>query len=265
MSGLAGWTTRRRSPLVWVVLAGGLLTAIVAAGMAVVRPAEELISPPGSALPTGDECAETIERSGWEPVPENTEANHHIPDAVEIPERTDYARAANTEFFPRIDGAFVGTTDEIIEWGACKWGFDPDLVRAQAFVESSWAQDATGDLTDNPEECVTGDAPPCPTSFGLLQIKHLFHPGTFPSSLESTAFNVDYWGAIIRSYYDGRQRWMLQHDSRYRHGDLVGSVGAWFSGRWHDRRAHRYVRRVLRVMRERTWLRERFLWVESGR
>ena len=33
---------------------------------------------------------------------------------------------------PRITGNFTGTTDEIIQWAACKWGWSDNVVRAQA-------------------------------------------------------------------------------------------------------------------------------------
>jgi autotransporter family porin len=251
MSGVAGSTARRRSLLPRLVISGTLLGAVVvAAAVVLTRNADGLASPPGSELPSGAECARTIERSGWEPVPENTEANNHIPDDVDIRERTDYTRPANTEFFPRIDGAFTGTTDEIIEWGACKWGFDPDLVRAQAYAESSWVQSATGDLTDDPEDCVPGDTPPCPTSFGLLQIKHLFHPGTYPSSRESTAFNVDYAMGMFRACYEG---WVAYFPDDYRPGDIEGCLGQHFSGRWRDAAGLTYADRVLDIWRTEGW------------
>ena len=47
--------------------------------------------------------------------------------------------------FNRVDGDFAGTTDEIIQWAACKWGIDEDIVRAQVIKESCWYQSATGD------------------------------------------------------------------------------------------------------------------------
>ena len=51
------------------------------------------------------------------------------------------------------------------------------------------------------------------------------------------ALNADYWGSIIRSYFDGRQTWLSTvagNGAPYAAGDLWGSIGAWFSGRWHD-------------------------------
>ena len=46
--------------------------------------------------------------------------------------------------YPRVTGAFAGTTDEIIQWVACKWGVDEDHVRAQVIAESNWNQGAIG-------------------------------------------------------------------------------------------------------------------------
>lgn len=246
---MTGSTVRRwRSAL---ISCGALLVAVAATiGFLVIRDTDELATDPGSTLAAGGECAETIERSGWEPVPANAEANQRVPSDVEIPARTDYAPEAATEVFPRIDGAFTGTTDEIIEWAACKWGFDPDLVRAQAFVESSWVQSATGDTTDNPEQCVSGETPPCPTSFGLLQIKHLFHPGSYPHSRESTAFNVDYGLGLLRACYEG---WVSYFPDDYAAGNLEGCIGHHFSGRWRDDDGVRYANRVLDVWRTEGW------------
>ena len=68
-------------------------------------------------------------------------------------------------YVSRVDGNFTGTTDEILQWGACKWGFDEDLVRAVAVVESWWRQSTVGDNG---------------ASYGLLQVRTTVHTGTFP-------------------------------------------------------------------------------------
>ena len=52
--------------------------------------------------------------------------------------------------FPRATGSFTGTTDQIIQWAACKWGFDEDTLRAQVAKESWWTQTNLGDWTTNP-------------------------------------------------------------------------------------------------------------------
>ena len=74
------------------------------------------------------------------------------------------------------------------------------------------------------------------------------------------ALNADYYGGILRSYYDGKQRWLNTVSGRgtvsaswHSRGDLWGSVGAWFSGRWWNEPARGYIREVKRRLRERTW------------
>lgn len=55
-----------------------------------------------------------------------------------------------------VDGQFTGTTDEIIQCAACKWGYPAELARAQAVEESNWDQSTVGDHGH---------------SFGLMQVK----------------------------------------------------------------------------------------------
>ena len=97
-------------------------------------------------------------------------------------------------------------------------------------------------------------------SFGLFQMRRPYQCCDFLAA-NDTAFNADYYGAIIRSYYDGRQTWLNTvsgNGAPYRAGDLWGSVGAWFSGRWHDPGAEAYVTKVKQYMRERVWRQANF-------
>ncbi len=165
--------------------------------------------PPGSTLPTGEECTDRVRRSPWEPRAENYEANHTTgKTGVQIDGGNN---EANTRFAPRIDGNFTGTTDEIIQWGACKWGFDEDIVRAVAVNESTWRQSMAGDGGQ---------------SHGLLQVKDSVHDGTFPMSRDSTPFNVDYALAWRRSCFEGYFDWAKMPAEN----DEWNCVGLWFSG-----------------------------------
>jgi hypothetical protein len=140
----------------------------------------------------------------------------------------------------QVTGAFTGTTDEIIQWAANKHGLDAKLLRAVAAVESWWHMSTNGDNGD---------------SFGLFQLRRPYHCCDFLAAGD-TAFNADYYGAIIRAYYDGRETWLntvTGNGRRYRAGDLWGSVGAWFSGRWHDEGAEHYVAKVKQYLHERVW------------
>jgi len=51
-----------------------------------------------------------------------------------------YNSLFDTWLLPRVDGQFTGTTDEIFQWAACKWGLPDKLIRADAVVESTWFQ-----------------------------------------------------------------------------------------------------------------------------
>jgi hypothetical protein len=189
--------------------------------------------PPGAALPSGADCAARVRRSPWEPRPQNYTANHTTGRTIPFIEGAD--AAGNARFAPRVDGAFTGTTDEILQWAACKWGFDEDLVRAQAVQESWWVQATVG---DNGE------------SFGLLQVRAPYHPNTFPQSRDSTAFNADYTLASRRACYEGHYSHWISGAAR---GDLWGCTGLWFSGRYRDAAALDYIARVQQHLADRTW------------
>jgi hypothetical protein len=188
--------------------------------------------PPGSNLPTGAWCSRHVRQSSWEPRPENFTPNHTTGYRLYYIEGAN--ETARLKFGQRVDGNFTGTTDEIIQWGACKWGLDEDVLRAQAVVESNWYQSAVGDGGQ---------------SFGLLQIKASSHPGTFPASRDSTAFNVDYAVAFWRLCYEGQLWWPSSR------GDLWGCIGSRFSGGWRDAKAKAYVNRVQTQIRLRRWTR----------
>ncbi|HEY6422109.1 MAG TPA: hypothetical protein VIY28_02430 [Pseudonocardiaceae bacterium] len=211
--------------------------------------------PPGSALPSGADCAGRAQAgAGRELRPGNDAANHSVPPAgVSVPpwQMEGYAPEFNRDMIPRIDGRFTGTTDEILAWGACKWGFDADVVRAMAAEESDWDQSLAGDLSRNPRDCVGGDTVPCPTSFGIMQVRHTFRPGSYPYSARHTAFNVDYALGVIRACYEG---WVTYLDNGYQPGDLWGCLGWHFSGEWRNRSALGYINRVQRSLAAKPWL-----------
>jgi hypothetical protein len=144
----------------------------------------------------------------------------------------------------QVDGQFTGTTDEIIQWAAIKHGLAPNLLRAVAVVESYWRMSFVGDSG---------------LSVGLFQVKRGTHCMTVDVCYafgHDTAFNADYYASIIRAYLDGRQTWLntVSGNGRpYRAGDLWGSVGAWYSGRWHDPGAEQYIASVKQVLAHHTW------------
>ena len=102
-------------------------------------------------------------------------------------------------------------------------------------------------------------------SFGIMQIRRPYHC-CIPLAAQSTAFNADYYGAILRAYLDGRDTWLndVERGRDYRAGDVWGSVGAWFAGRWRTAPAERYIADVRRIRRERTWRRSFFRSTAAG-
>jgi len=208
--------------------------------------------PPGATLPSSQECASRVRRSSWEPRPQNAQANGTKPTSAQLAavEPWTYSAAGvddrSDAFRRRIDGAFTGTTDEIIQWGACKWGFDEDYVRAVAVQESWWVQATQGDYNAS-----TGQY----ESFGLLQVRAPYHRVTFPASRDSTAFNVDYTLANRRVCYEGYVLWLndVQPGAGYRAGDEWGCAGLWFAGRWKTPEANAYVQSVQGHLTRRTW------------
>src|SRR5262245_1375996 len=209
--------------------------------------------PPGSALPSGATCAALVK-----PRPENKAVN-----ATYNATRGNQGLAsdffggddprANTEIGPRVDGDFVGTTDEILQWAACKWGIDEDLVRAQAAIESWWRQTAKGDFGTDAARCPPGhglgvDGMPglCPESWGVLQNRYPYEMSAWPGIGSSTAFNADTAYAIWRVCFEGYEWWLntVERGQDYAAGDAWGCIGRWFAGRWHTQPAEDYIGRV---------------------
>jgi len=211
--------------------------------------------PPGASLPNGAECAGRVPRRGFEPRPENAVANQttataallaafHEDSWVAVDER------AKTVIRRRIDGAFTGTTDEIIAWVACKWGFDDDVLRAAAVVQSDWRQSAEGAITVG--DCPPGIAPAadgsCPHVFGLFAVNYDAEDSahsTWPALRDSTAFNADYMGGFLRMCFERYVTWLDDpsvtpvDDGPYVAGDLWACLGFAVSGRWRNAEALR--------------------------
>lgn len=231
------------------------LLAAVLGVVGIVRPNSGIAEPhhfstlgPGSALP--DDCERRVRSSSWEPRPLNYKANHtRGRNGVVI----DGASADfNRTFKGRVDGDFTGTTDEIIQWAACKWGFDEDVTRARAVQESYWEQSKLGDRSDSARTCaLIGKSAPCWQSYGILQVKSTVHNGTYPLAEQSTAFNVDYALGWLRACYEGAFSHWLGDD--YAPGDEWGCIGAWYSGKWYDDGAAGYVRKVEAHLAARVW------------
>jgi len=203
------------------------------------------VLPPGSALPSEADCAARVHLSSWEPRPENTTANHVTPAPNTLANFSQWNSTWNATYRPRINGNYHGTTDEIIQFYACKWGWSDELVRAEAVVESTWRQSTVGDNS---------------TSYGLMQVRYLYHPNvngtqckacvgsSWPNSGNSTSWNVDQFLGEMRGCYDGMSTYL--GNTR---GDIWGCIGQWYSGAWHDGSAQTYIGWVQNALNNKAW------------
>jgi hypothetical protein len=229
---------------------------------AVAAPDRFATRPPGAALPGGAQCARWVRAA---PAPENKRpnaaANRRTGQRVGADVFSGDQRAA-TRIGARVDGAFTGSTEDILRWAACKWGVDEDLVRAQAAVESWWLQSTLGDWTTDGARCAPGHglgadgrAGQCPESFGILQDRHPYQKSAWPAVETSTAMNADLAYAIWRACFEGYEGWLNDEERgrQYAAGDQWGCVGRWFSGRWHTADSAEYIRRVRDYLDRRIW------------
>ncbi len=219
--------------------------------------------PPGAKLPSDAQCAAWVRaRPEKENKGSNKAANARTGQHVDGSLFSgDAAKAAST-IAPRIDGAFTGTTQEILRWTACKWGIDENIVYAQAAVESWWRQDTLGDWGTDATACppghgfgADGKAGQCPQSYGVLQDRWPYMKSGWPGYGQSTAMDADVAYGIWRACYDGYETWLntVDHGQPYTAGDVWGCVGRWFAGRWHTSASDGYVTKVKQYESEAIW------------
>lgn len=244
--------------------------AVTAASPPIVAPDDATVPvrfgtlPPGADLPSGTQCGAWVrarslpERKGMNRVA-NQVIGHRLGPGFFDPGAN--SPAAN-RLAARVDGAFTGTTEQILRWAACKWGVDEDLVRAQAAVESWWRQITKGDWAGERAACPPGhdlgvDGRPgeCPQSYGILQNRYRYARSAWPGIGRSTAMNADTAYAIWRACFEGYERWLndVERGRHYGPGDAWGCVGRWFSGRWHTKAAEDYISKVKGYLDRRVW------------
>jgi hypothetical protein len=137
-----------------------------------------------------------------------------------------------------VKGTYIGTTDEILQFYACKYGMDPNLLRAQAWTESLHRMTKNGDGGE---------------SWGIMQVRNnpTSHAHAHPAARLSTAYNVEYAVWHWRLCMDGAIGYL---GARSR-GDTWGCIGLWYYGADvnHPRSAD-YIARVKRSLAEQPWL-----------
>jgi hypothetical protein len=259
--------------------------------------------PPGNVttLPTGTHCAEAVHRSSWEPRPDNYKRNHVLVDPAAVHKAFSIRpRSGSRTYDPRwdswllqrVDGQFTGTTDEIIQWAACKWGLPDNYLRAEAYIESTWFQGETypsgrclqnfgcGDLFkvepysarklycdglaaagQHDYQADYGNGY-CPKTFSIVGVMSWWNPDwgfNWAGNQNGTFPFTRNSTAMALDYMASQIRgcyegWQWELGRKYRAADLWGCAGAWYSGSWHDTAADGYAARVQASERTRPWL-----------
>lgn len=243
-------------------------TGSAGAGGAIVPQFQTL--PAGSVLPDDATCAALVHRTGTEQRPANTTANHVVPTPQQLAALSPWNSSVNAfdnralGLQQRITGAFTGTTDELLQWVACKWGFDEDHVRAEAEQASDWTQGLFGDWTTNTDTCPpdaytrsTADGGvECAMTYGILQIVWQFHQSAWPAFRDSTPFHLDYIFGLHRVCFEGwdnGQAARATFGTPYTANDEWGCIGAHYSGGWYDDGAKWYIDHVKGQLARKVW------------
>lgn len=209
-------------------------TTIAPTTTTTAAPARFNTLPRGAALPSDSQCATQVAlRSTSEVRPNNATRNN------------TRGRQITGGPFPlanRVTGDYVGNTEQILLWGACKWGIDEDIVFAKAVTESFWRDSTNGDGGE---------------SWGLMQVREPYWGWSFPEARTSNAMNVDVALSAQRSCFEGNETWLngFPRGQDYAGGDMMGCVGLWFTGRWYAPQPgfNDYVNTVQGHINSRTW------------
>jgi autotransporter family porin len=220
-----------------------------------------------AGIPRSDaECAAAVTPTG-EKRPSNTTDNNSVPSNPSL-----IPWGSGWHYWPgfiadrdEVTGDFKGTTDEIIQWAACKWGLDLNEARAEAWLESGWYMSTT---------------PGCggaESTYGIFQIMvedcagDVVHGG-YPYVADDTALGADYWGAWIRACFDGAFLDPAQLPQNSPAGGyngqsiasviaangedyaLYGCVGAWNTNAWYNAAAQDYINIVKQDEQSQLWL-----------
>jgi chloramphenicol 3-O-phosphotransferase len=232
-------------------------------------------TPAAGSYPLSDAAAAAmvVLNPNFEPRPGNNTANHSVPSAGELAliGTLSFLNNQGNTLLGKVSGNYTGTTDEILQWASYKWGFDPNLTRANAVTETHWNQYDIGDIGNG-------------VSLGILQIKSEDYTGTCdpvsqngynisfvtnPSCLSYnyTAFAADYKLAYQRACMEGSITYLASETPSSGYptytnatGDalLWGCIGDWYSGNWYDSGAISYIQDVQNNLSTEPWLQPGF-------
>jgi hypothetical protein len=111
----------------------------------------------------------------------------------------------------------------ILRYAACKFGWDEDVMRAEASNQTGWQQGGAGDPRTVKADCVQGSFTAlydtaitepdgsvipsvpggCCQSWSLLQTKVFYEWMTWPMIMQDTSFAAEYLGATVRTCMNG--------------------------------------------------------------
>jgi autotransporter family porin len=226
--------------------------------------------PAGMPRPDEATCARLVRRMP-ENQPSNATANARATTPAEVAKLDPWDKPnmifddAALALQARLTGDFTGTTDELLQWTACKWGFDEDWLRAEAYQQSSWRQGAHGDWLDTPDaDCppnadtrTMNGTPQCAQTYGMLQVVWKYHKSAWPMFRDSTPFHLDFVYGLRRVCFEG---WDMGQAARapiaskpYKKNDYLGCLGAHYSGEWYDDEGNAYIDRVEGQLMGRAW------------
>ena len=229
-------------------------------------------APPG-ARPLSDAQAAALVTRRPELRPANAAANRYVPTVAQLAAFHDAQSKARadvdynplTAYVTGRPGLVDPSTDELIQWVSHKWGIPTNWIRAEMVAESGWNQAMRGDLTRVGKRAYATYPPfsrvpntgEVYQSLGIAQVKWVAGGsvgiGTEPLRWKSTAFNLDYYAATVRYFYDGECSWC---SAGYRRGLAWKSIGAWDSPEpWGNAGSRRYLRSVQAELAERPWTR----------
>ena len=272
--GLRGW---KPAALGAVAVALALAVALSLGGQGphgavIPQPGERDVTSwtPAGAKPLSDRRSAALVSRAPETRTDNRAANDYVPSDRQLAEFHGQAREASHGNYNPLTADVTGrpgiahpSTDDLIQWVSHKWGIPTGWIRAQMEVESSWRQGALGDraavatstLARYPRFSRVPGQGAAYESVGIAQVKWApdgtVGAGTEPLRWESTAFDLDYYAATVRYYYDGYCGWCSRG---YRAGERWNSIGAWFAPQpWANGDARGYVRAVRAALAGRRW------------
>ncbi len=236
-------------------------------------------------VPLSDAQAAALVVPAAENRPGNTTTNQYRPSGTELSvflsnetNLQGQLPAQENPYVQYVTGGFSGTTDEIIQWGAAKWGIPADWLRAVYTNESNWNQLPPGGVCPAPpggngcgDLATVSNSANYPAysrygsnqafqSLGIAQVKWN-HPdvndsgiGTEPLRWKSTTFNVDYMAAQVRFYFDNPQGIRSSWGDAYSSCQNWLSLGAWYLPYpWNNSGQQGYAQHIQTMLSNRPW------------